>query len=680
MNNDDKRFKKILEENEKLRNTINLIQSFSNQPVSNTNPVDYSSFYKTLVETSSFSYSLMDTEGKILFCNNNKARLYGYDSIIDLIGKNARTFIAPEHLDLAEKLQKELFEQKHTSYYGVLLLKKNGDKFYGEISLSLIEDKDGKALYILTLVNDVTERINSESLLKETSARNSALLDAIPDLMFLQNFNGDYLDYHCTNEELLISKPAEFLGKNMKDILPEELYKSFRSAFDKIIETGRPQIVGYPLILEEQDYFFEARFVKCGENEIISIIRDMTAIKEFENRLKKAISVSEKMSKLKSDFLANISHEIRTPLNGIQGFTDILYSDITNESQREMLRDIKLSGKRLLETLDSILDMSRISSNQVDIKLRRIDMDEFIRDVINHHSPSARKKRLVLNFISNKRPDGTIDAMLDSNLLKTIMNNLINNAIKYTQKGEIVIELASLLYDAKEFIEIKVKDTGIGIKEENINLIFDEFRQESEGINRYYEGVGLGLSVTKKYIELLGGNISVESKLGEGTVFTLRLPSGKTTSGWIYGRTGISRANLEKAGNPKSNIEGLKKVLYVEDDFLSQQIVEAFLKDICKLDVVSNGKSALSKLSANSYDLILMDINLGKDFSGIDTINEVKRMDNYKNVPIIAVTAYTQKGDREEILSHGCADYISKPLNRKAFLNSIKRHLNITSV
>ena len=148
MNNEDKRFKKILDENEKLRNTINLIQSFSKQSVSDTNPVDYSSFYKTLVETSSFSYSLMDTEGNILFCNNNKARLYGFDSVDDLIGKNARKFIAPEHQDLAEKLKNELFEKKHISYYGVLLLKKNGDKFYGEVSLSHIEDKDVKTLYI----------------------------------------------------------------------------------------------------------------------------------------------------------------------------------------------------------------------------------------------------------------------------------------------------------------------------------------------------------------------------------------------------------------------------------------------------------------------------------------------------------------------------------------------------
>jgi signal transduction histidine kinase/CheY-like chemotaxis protein len=496
--------------------------------------------------------------------------------------------------------------------------------------------------------------------------------------MFLQDYNGVYLDYKCSNEEILLTKPENFLGKNMSEVLPDYLFKNFKNAINNIIKTGKSEIIEYPLMINEKELYFEARIVRCGENEILTIVRDVSILKEYENKLKKAISISEEMSRLKSDFLANISHEIRTPLNSILGFSEILYEDISDENYKEMLQDIRISAKRLLITLNAVLEMSHITSNQVDIVYSKIDMEEFISNLINYHYPSVRKKHLAMNYLVKKKQSGNIYAMLDEKMIKIIINNLIDNAIKFTQTGEIIVELESADLKGVECIIIKVIDTGIGIRKNNLSMIFEEFRQESEGIGRYYEGTGLGLTITKKYIELLNGRIEVKSKEGEGTVFTITLPSGIEIQESSAQKNDNKETLKEKQNNNfDTNKPALKNVLYVEDDFLSQEIIAVFLRDICNIEIAGNGQVALNMIDQKTYDLILMDMNLGKEISGVDVINEMKKKENYKKVPVIAVTAYAMKGDREEFLELGCCDYISKPINRQSLLYSVSKCLNI---
>jgi CheY-like chemotaxis protein/two-component sensor histidine kinase len=361
-----------------------------------------------------------------------------------------------------------------------------------------------------------------------------------------------------------------------------------------------------------------------------------------------------------------MSHELRTPMIGILGYSDLLMAELTDENHRKMARTIQDSGQRLIETLNLILDLSRLEANKQNINYQVVNLNDLVRNVSFHFEAAAGRKNL---FLKLNLPPYDVVAKTDVRIIRDIMNNLINNALKFTKEGGVFITLEVF---HRDFV-IAIKDTGIGIPKESLGLIFEEFRQVSEGISRGFQGTGLGLTICKKYIELLGGQISVKSTPGQGSEFTFQVPLISENSSKTEVSIGLIQNENTDDRIEKNKTSGLtkRKILIVEDDVTSRDVINLFLKNIYNVEFAGNGETALKLVQDNKYDLILMDINLGLGISGIEVTNHIRSIEHYKNVPIIAATAFAMLGDREKFLARGFNHYISKPYLKKQLLKLI---------
>ncbi|MFN3873097.1 MAG: PAS domain S-box protein [Ignavibacterium sp.] len=394
---------------------------------------------------------------------------------------------------------------------------------------------------------------------------------------------------------------------------------------------------------------------------------DITERKRAEEAILKAKEKAEEASRLKSNFLSNMSHELRTPLIGILGYSEIMMNELANSNYGEMASTIYQSGSRLLETLNMILTLSKVESEKVNLNLSDVSLTELVDEVRILFDSVARKKNIELK---SSYPKEGLSIKSDPKILREILNNLVNNAVKYTEKGSILIEVKRNELTGE--IMVRVKDTGIGIPKDKLDIIFEEFRQASEGLARNFEGTGLGLSITKKFVQLLGGKIFVESQVGLGSTFTVVFPYNPSTKSSDSIKTTDERSIRDQilSKSPKER----KSLLIVENDRINAAVIEAYVKKDYDVDVVGSGEAAIKKASEKQYDAILMDINLGSGINGIEATQQIRKIKGYEKTPIVAVTAFALKGDKEEFLAKGCSHYISKPFTQPqiiALLNEI---------
>ena len=371
---------------------------------------------------------------------------------------------------------------------------------------------------------------------------------------------------------------------------------------------------------------------------------------------------AEESDKLKTAFLQNMSHEIRTPLNGIIGFTSLLNeANLSKEEIKEYTAIIYQSGKRLIEIVDNVLDISKIQTGQVKIEESAIVINTVLADIYTFFAPIANARNISLHY--NNLDDKFRTMYSDESKLHQILTNLVNNAIKYSINGSIEYG-----YDLSgDTIQFYVKDTGIGIAPEQYDKIFDRFSQVEISLSRKYDGAGLGLAICKGLVELLGGKIWVESELGKGTTFYFTLPY---VSADVPYNDGIRSNVLPLAG-------ARGKVLIAEDDWISSQYISTILS---KWDInviqADNGAHAVDAVrNTSDIDLILMDIRMPV-MDGIEAAKIIKKL--RPDIPIIAQTAYAFNEEKSEILSLGFDDYLSKPLEPKTLSKMIKRYLKKT--
>jgi CheY-like chemotaxis protein/two-component sensor histidine kinase len=362
---------------------------------------------------------------------------------------------------------------------------------------------------------------------------------------------------------------------------------------------------------------------------------------------------------------------LRTPLVGILGYAKMLQEDLENPQQSERAGRILYSGNRLMETLNSVLDLSRIEANQVKVHLNPVNVKNIVNTHLQLFKPVAEEKGLYLKCeVSEEK----IIALLDERFLGQVINNLVNNAIKFTHKGGVIVKVDRFEDEKEKFIRIKISDTGIGIPKDNIKTVFEEFRQVSEGFNRHFDGTGLGLTITKKFIDLMEGKIEVKSEIGIGSEFTVTFKALPIEEAFNT----IEKKSIEDENEDVEDYmpqAELPKVLMVEDDDSSKELTKVFLKGICNFTFAASGEEALLAVEKEKFVAILMDINLGTGMSGTEAAEKIKQLDEYKDTPIVAVTAFAMKGDKDEFLKAGCTHYISKPFNRISISRLVKKIL-----
>jgi signal transduction histidine kinase/CheY-like chemotaxis protein len=408
-----------------------------------------------------------------------------------------------------------------------------------------------------------------------------------------------------------------------------------------------------------------------GEEFNFVFSRNITERKISEEKLKNAKDRAEKSDKLKSAFLANMSHEIRTPMNAINGFINLLGDpDITQEQKDEIIELAQSSSNDLLNIINDIIDISKIEADELVVNKSLNYVNPLLQGIyktylndITYIQKENLKLKLELEANSDK-----IAVFTDSVRFKQIMNNLVGNAIKFTDKGEVVIGYKQIKQGGRKLLRFYIKDTGIGITEERLDLIFNRFNHLADDRIRSYKGTGLGLSISKKLVDLLGGQLNVDSEEGVGSVFYFSLPYQMLDNAY----TGNGEKSVRMA---KMNWTG-KTILIVEDTPSNYYLIENYLKATgIRIFWAKSGREALDLFkSEGNFDVVLMDIQL-PGINGYEATKLIKA--HNKRVPIIAQTAYALAGEREHSISEGCDDYIAKPIKKESLLELINKHLKI---
>ena len=457
--------------------------------------------------------------------------------------------------------------------------------------------------------------------------------------------------------------------------LQNELEKSTLRFLDKLSigDCKEENIFKSEMLTEEGIKYFEIRVTPTFDIQnnflgCILILNDFTEFKLLEERLKKEKFEAEGSNLNKSKFFSSVSHDIRTAINGIIGMTDLTLMTELNLEQKENLNLVKSSGLRLLNIVNSILDFSKIQLEKVKIESVEFNFKELINEIIRVNSLKASENKLEFKA----KIDEAIPEILigDPIKIKQILDNLIDNAINFTKYGTV-----SLIIDKEETVDKKinlkicVKDTGVGIDKKDISKLFKGFNQiDNKNYIKKYKGTGLGLCICKGLVEIMGGKIEVKTKKEVGTTFSFNiiLEKGKKYNA-------IDIIDRKDKNNSGLKINKRLNILIAEDDKASQMVIYNLFRKyghIC--DTANNGQEALRMAQNKKYDLILMDIQMPV-MDGIQTTKMIRKFEENgdKHIPIIALTAYALKGDREKLLGVGMDDYISKPFNVEDLLKTV---------
>ncbi len=523
---------------------------------------------------------------------------------------------------------------------------------------------------ISNIISNAYERKIIENSLQESEEKTTAILDAIPDLLFHFNKEGKFLDYKVPNDENILSiKPNLFLNKKVSDVFHLSFSEQVKKAINKTILKGK-YVLEYEMPVDNILKYFEARFVKLKNNEVISIIRDVSESKEYEKKLKIEKEKAEQASLAKSIFLANMSHEIRTPMNAILGFSEFLLGKINNKEYKNYLEAILISGKSLLSLINDILDLSKIESGKLSIIYEAVHLETIFKEISQIFKQKVNEKKLSFHLkIDEKLPQFL---MMDEVRIRQILFNLVGNAVKFTNVGFIKLYVHGVYFDKLRSwtIYFEIHDTGIGIEKKDQELIFEAFEQQSGQDARKYGGTGLGLAITKKLVRNMKGEIKIKSELGKGSVFKVILPNLQEVENVNL----IEKNFFEYKKNEKIHFESAK-VMIVDDIYYNIESLKKLIdsENISFIEA-DCGEKALSLLETQKVDMIFMDLRM-EGISGYETTLILKEKDNLKNIPVIIFTASSMQ-EEEKNLKELFDGYLRKPVNKKEVYHQLMKYLN----
>jgi len=543
----------------------------------------------------------------------------------------------------------------------------------------------------LILAHTIVKRKTMEQALIEERNLLRTLIDVVPDYINVKDSQGRFIIANKATirffEQMATDEPGNIrlLGKTGAAFYPPETAKQYDIEDQAIIKTGRP------LINREETFSDKVSGVnrqmvtskiplKNNKGEVrglVELTRDITEQKQAEKKLRQAKDEAETANRAKSEFLSNVSHEIRTPMNAVMGFTELLNDLISDPLQKTYLKSIKNGGLTLMTLINDILDLSKIEAGKMEFYTEPFSLVTAIQELSRMFHTEITEKELGWDV---KIPsDFPANLLLDEMRIRQVLFHLLGNAVKFTGSGSITLSAHAVLSDHDPNlckIVLAVADTGVGIPDDQKTLIFEVFRQQDGRSARQYDGAGLGLAITKRMVEMMGGAITLESEVGKGSRFEIVFPNVSIVPGEaVAGR--IENGQEKPKNGRQLNFESAT-LLLVDDIRTNRMVLKAFLRETA-ISVIEaeNGQEALLMAQQHLPDMILLDIRMdGMD--GYEVLDRLKTTDDLETIPVIAFTAAATKNDLEKIMAHGFDGYLYKPVRRTELLRKISRHLPYT--
>ncbi len=588
----------------------------------------------------------------------------------------------PEDRDSTQQIANAWLESMDGMYENTFRMRtKQGEYRWIEAKAKVVKyDSSGAPQLLVGNHVDITNRRKAEQELIQAHRRLSFHVENSP-LAVIEWKNGTHIKTWSKQAEKIFGwRAEEVTGKSWSDF--ELIHPEDQEAAEKQI-ARLFEGVDTSNTIQNRNFRKDKSVVYCNwynsplrdDNgnmiSILSQVADVTELKEFEYNLLQAKEQAEAANRTKSEFLANMSHEIRTPMNGVLGMLQLLQTTSQSAEQKEYTLTAIQSSKRLTRLLSDILDLSRVEANRLSIQSRPLDLAEVVSQTCELFKPIAQQTQVKL--VCHVEPSIPSNLTGDSARLQQVLTNIIGNAFKFTREGYISVEAYPLTtYDLyKSRVLFSVTDTGIGIADEKIEQLFQPFSQVSTGYRRDYQGAGLGLSICKKLIELMGGSISIESELGEGTTVHFCIT-------FSVDEPIVS----QEISSPIIGKSKQLRILLAEDEDVNRFATSKLLER--KGHVVKaakDGQEAIALLKDDSFDLILMDIQMPV-MDGVEATKAIRGGDagqGKKDIPIIAMTAYAMGGDKEKFLEAGMNGYIAKPVDLEQLEDLLQKVFNTPS-
>ena len=471
---------------------------------------------------------------------------------------------------------------------------------------------------------------------------------------------------------------SDYTGKNLKESKIEVL-QDINAWFTAYNNSGTKEgdLMDVEITMESLQKVFNTVMYKSEADYINMVVIDITDQKDTENKLSKAIVDANAAYKTQAEFLANMSHEIRTPINGILGMLQLtLMADDLQADYRDNLVTAKNCADTLLRLINDILDISKLEAGKYKIKEETFDIKQAIEETVAAQVPLANNKGLQLDCSFGNNIPKLVKG--DGQRIQQVLNCLLSNAIKFTSEGSVRVKIASMDMEGENKVKIRmaVADTGIGISEANMSKLFIRFSQVDSSDTRRYGGSGLGLVITKQIVELMGGNIQVQSKEDIGSTFIVEVPMK------VVKASDDALEEVEKEEEPavfSINAHSKARILVAEDEPVNQQVIGKLLGMAgFSYDIAENGQKAVELFKQKIYDAALFDVQMPvmDGIAATQEIREIEQKEKRKRLPIIAVTARAMFGDKERILENKLDDYIAKPYNLNDVVETLNKYID----
>ena len=562
------------------------------------------------------------------------------------------------------------------------ILLENGKFRHVHSRSSATRNEQGDVVRMIGTVQDITERKLADEYLRQSEMRFRTVWDSVVDGLILVHRDAAIEGFNPAAERMLGWSSEEVLGKPVNLLLPEPFHSRSIKEISEFISNSKEKLIGRSREIKARRKNGNTFPVELAVSEMhlgnetyyIGVLRDITERKVAEERLlrtseelrkayedtARAHRAAEEANAAKSQFLANMSHEIRTPMTAILGFSKVVLERAEDHETREFMKNMVSSGEHLLDLINDVLDLSRIEAGRLTLFPEPIDLQKLVREIVVLFTPLAEEKGLSLDcscepFVKKVE--------LDRQRVRQVITNLLGNAVKFTERGSVSLDVRSS--KNMDGIVISVRDTGPGISPEEREKIFEPFYQSENLASRSDEGTGLGLAITMRLIQVFEGRIELDTAPGKGSVFTAHIPCRFLEVG----------GEVERAESPMAVLDASRtqlKILVADDHPPNRLLIDHLLSsrghDVV---MVENGQKAVEAFERESFDLLILDVQMPV-MDGHEAIRQIRRLPGGDRVPIVSLTAFAMMGDREKSMEAGADDYIAKPFDPAAFVTKIE--------